>query len=137
MAFNAEFVVRPLGPAVVAVAIALLGGCATAGPDDRPAEEVVKARAQARWDALLKEDYATAYSYLGPGSRAVNSLDAYKAAVPKAFYKAAQVDKVVCETADTCQADARVEYVFKGSRMKTPLVETWIRQEGNWWYVLR
>ena len=138
MAFNADSMVRSLRPAVFVAVVTLLGGCATpATTDGRPPEEVVKARAQARWDALVKEDYATAYSYLGPGSRAVNSLEAYKTAIPKSFYRDAQVEKVVCETAETCEVQARVEYEFKGSRIKTPLTETWIRQEGNWWYVLK
>ena len=136
MVLNANLVVRSLGPAAI-VAVALLTGCATVAPDNRSPEEGVKARAQARWDALLKEDYATAYSYLGPGSRAVNSLEAYKAAVPKNFYKAAQVHSVVCETPETCMVDVRVDYVFRGSQIKTPLAETWIKQEGNWWYVLK
>ena len=136
MVFNTNFVVRSLRPAVIA-AVALLAGCAAMAPDNRPPEEVVKARAQARWDALLKEDYATAYSYLGPGSRAVNSMEAYKAAVPKNFYKAAQVHSVVCETPESCMVDVRVDYLFRGSRIKTPLAETWIKQEGNWWFVLK
>jgi len=137
MVFNADFVVRSMRPAVIVAAVAVLAGCAAVAPDTRPPEEVVKARAQARWDALLKEDFTTAYSYLGPGSRAVNSLDAYKAAVRRNFYKAAQVATVTCETADSCFVDVRVEYVFRGSRIKTPLGETWIKQDGNWWYVLK
>ena len=137
MLFNAESVSRLLGPLVVTVTVGLLAGCAAVATDSRSPEEVVKARAQARWDALVKEDYATAYSYLGPGSRAVNSLEAYKTAVPKAFYKGAQVEKVVCETADACEAQVRVEYEFRGGKIKTPLAEKWIRQEGNWWYVLK
>jgi len=115
-------------------AIALVAGCATA--PERPAEEIVKARAQARWDALVKEDYAAAYGYLGPGSRAVNSLDAYKASINKGFYKSGQVETATCE-AETCEVQVRVEYEFKGSRIKTPLGETWIKQQGNWWYVLK
>jgi len=134
MASRSNLVMRPMWPAMVAAAISLLGGCASV--PERPAEEVVKERAQARWDALVKEDYEKAYGYLGPGSRAVNSLDTYKASVNRGFYKSGQVEKVTCE-ADSCEVQVRVEYVFKGSRVKTPLPETWIRQQGNWWYVLK
>jgi hypothetical protein len=134
MALRDRLVLRPTWPVVLAVALSLTGGCATV--PDRPAEEVVQARAQARWDALVKEDYETAYGFLGPGSRAVNSLDTYKASVNRGFYKTAQVEKVTCE-AERCDVQVRVEYVFKGSRIKTPLAETWIKQQGNWWYVLK
>jgi len=125
-----------MGPVLVAVALSLVGGCATTTAPDRPAEEVVKARAQARWDAVVKEDYGTAYGYLGPGSRAVNSLDTYKASINRGFYKSGQVESVTCE-AEKCEVQVRVEYEYKGSRIKTPLGETWIKQQGNWWYVLK
>jgi hypothetical protein len=124
---------RPSWPVVMATAI-LIAGCATT--PERPADEVVKTRAQARWDALVKEDYETAYGFLGPGSRAVNSLDTYKASINRGFYKAGVVDKVTCE-AESCEVQVRVEYVYRGSRIKTPLSETWIKQQGNWWYVLK
>jgi hypothetical protein len=132
MASRSILVMRPMWLAMVAVS--LLAGCATA--PERPAEEIVKARAQARWDAVVKGDYETAYGYLGPGSKAVNSLDTYKAGVNKGFYKSGQVDRVTCE-AESCEVQVQVEYEFKGSRFKTPLGETWIQQQGNWWYVLK
>lgn len=125
---------RPWWPAMVAAVISLVGGCASV--PERPAEEVVKQRAQARWDALVKEDLEAAYGYLGPGSRAVNSLDTYKASVNKGFYKSAQVEKATCE-AEACEVQVKVEYEFRGSRIKSPLGETWIKQQGNWWYVLK
>ena len=50
---------------------------------------------------------------------------------------AGQVEKVACESAERCEAQVRVEYEFKGHRVKTPLAETWIKQQGNWWYVLK
>jgi esterase/lipase superfamily enzyme len=134
MAWRSVLVMRPTRPVLMMAAISLLAGCATV--PERPAEEVVKARAQARWDAVVKGDFDTAYSFFGPGTKAVNSLDTYKASVNKDFYKSGQVEKVTCE-ADACEVQVRVEYVFKGSRFKTPLGETWIRQQGNWWYVLK
>jgi hypothetical protein len=135
MALPRIFQVRSLKLAAVAVGLAAMGGCATV-PEQSP-EQIVKARAQARWDALVKGDYATAYSYLGPGSRAVNSLEAYKDSIVKGFYKDGQVEKAVCDSPERCEAHVRVEYEFKGKRMKSPLAETWIRQQGNWWYVLK
>src|ERR1043165_10081149 len=88
MALASIFQVRSLKWAAVAVSLAMVGGCATMA--EQPPEQVVKARAQARWDALLKGDYEAAYGYLGPGSRAVNSLEAYKASIRKGFWQSAQ-----------------------------------------------
>ena len=41
-------------------------------------QEVVTARANARWQALLRGDLTAAYEYLSPGSKAAMSLDFYK-----------------------------------------------------------
>ena len=120
--------------AALSVGLAIAAGCATV--PDQPAEQVVVARAQARWDALLKGDIETAYGYLGPGSRAVNSLEAYRASIRKGFWQSAKVESAKCE-ADSCEVHAQIEYQYRGSRIKSPLAETWVRQQGNWWYVLK
>jgi hypothetical protein len=49
-------------------AVAVAAGCATT-QQGGTAEDLVKARAQQRWDALLKGDTKTAYGFLSPGSR--------------------------------------------------------------------
>lgn len=113
----------------------VLGGCATV-PEKGP-EEVVKARAQQRWDSLVKGDIEGAYRFLSPGSRQVNTVDAYKTSIRRDFWKAAKVNKVTCTGNETCEVDAEVEYEFRRSRFKTPLTETWIRQDADWWYVLK
>lgn len=117
---------------VLAVVVA---GCAAVKP--RTAEELVKERAQARWDALVKGDVKSAYTFLSPGSRAVLSYDSYAAAIRTGFWKSAKVDRVECETQQACQAHATIEYEFQGQRIKTPLRESWIREGTDWWYVQR
>jgi hypothetical protein len=136
MALPRIFQVRSLKMAVVAVGLAAVGGCATVPDTPADSEKVVKARAQARWDALLKGDVETAYGYLGPGSRAVNSLEAYKVSIRKGFWQSAQVESAKCE-GDSCEVYAQIGYRYRGSNIKSPLAETWIKQEGNWWYVLK
>ena len=103
--------------------------------DRRPAAEVVKERAQARWDALVKEDIPAAYQYLSPGSRSVTPLPQYSASIRHGFWKSVVVQDVVCET-DSCEVHATIEYEFQGRRVKTPYKEKWIREGSNWWYVL-
>ena len=118
---------------VFVVAVAGLGGCAAL--DSRPPEEVVKERAQQRWNALVQSDFKTAYQYLSPGSRAVTSLEGYASGLRAGFWKAATVDKVLCGNPDSCDAVLTIEYEFRGSRIKTPLKETWIKEGSSWWFV--
>jgi len=116
----------------VAGVLVVLAGCAgLAGkPEDR-----VKERAQARWDALLKGDLQTAYGYYSPGSRAVMDFKSYEASIRKGFWKAATVDSVTCPAAQRCEAVETIEYEFNGRRTRSPLTETWIEEDGNWWLV--
>ena len=112
--------------AVVFVA-GLLGGCATpmgGGSDlsaDTPADvkkQAVAARAKARWDALIKPDLASAYTFLSPASRATMSLDSYKAKHNVGMYRAVSIEGVNCE-ADRCTVNLKLTYDyqrFKGMR---------------------
>ncbi len=118
---------------VFAAAISVLGGCAAL--DARPPEEVLKARSQQRWDALVKSDFKAAYQYLSPGSRAVLTPEAYTSSLRAGFWKGAEVEKVLCEGSDACDVHVKIEYEFRGTRIKTPLKETWIKDGSNWWYV--
>lgn len=101
------------------------------------AEEVVKERAQARWDALVKGDTKAAYAFLSPGSRAVLTPESYATSIRVGFWKSAQVNRVVCGTQQTCEAHVTIEYEFQAQRIKTPLRETWIREGTDWWYLLK
>ena len=122
-------------PARLAAGILVIGlwSCAAVAP--RPAEAIVKERAQARWDALVKSDFSAAYGYLSPGSRSVISAPDYAASLRAGFWKSAVVDKVECGSAQSCDVGATIEYEFMGRRTKTPLRETWIRDGSEWWYV--
>lgn len=118
-----------------AVALSGLMGCATV--DLRDDDVVVKEKAQARWDALVKGDTRTAYQYLSPSSRAVLTPDAYAASLRQGFWKSAKVDSVTCASKDNCEAHVTIEYEHQGRRMKTPLRETWIRDGSEWSYLQR
>ena len=113
--------------------IAGLAGCAVL--DRRPPQDVVKERAQARWDALVKSDIAVAYAYLSPGSKSVMTQELYKNSIKLGFWKSAAVERVECAANDSCDVLTTIEYEVQGRRLKTPLKETWIREGSNWWYV--
>lgn len=118
-----------------AISIAAIGGCGAL--ELRDDDVVVKERAQARWDALVKGDVSAAYEYLSPGSRAAMTKDAYAGSIRQGFWKSAKVDSVTCATKDNCEVHATIEYEFQGRRTKTPLRETWIREGSQWWYLQR
>lgn len=117
---------------ILATAVA---GCAAMKP--RSVEEVVKERAQARWDALVRGDTKAAYAFLSPGSRAVLTPEGYATSLRVGFWKSARVDRVECEAQQTCLAHVAIEYEFQAQRIKTPLRETWIREGTDWWYLMK
>ena len=117
---------------LVAIVVGV-SGCA--GIVSGSPEQVVKERAQARWDALVKGDVKTAYGYLSPGTRAVTTLKTYETSVSKGFWKSANVGKVECRNTDNCEVSGTIRYTFQGQEISTPFRETWIKSESEWWYV--
>lgn len=100
-------------------------------------EKAVAARAEARWQALIKGDLDGAYQYLSPGSKATISLAAYKATHNTSIYRAAKVDKVACEGA-ACKVTLTVRYDyqrFKG--VETLLTEQWVIEGRQAWILVR
>lgn len=109
------------------------GEAALATPEDRQA--AVAQRAQARWDAMVRDDMEAAYAYLSPGSRAVTSLDKFKGNTRRGAFRAARVEKVACE-GDACVVSLQVTYDHpKMKGITTPLAESWIIDAGQAWYV--
>jgi hypothetical protein len=126
---------------LAALAAVAMWGCASLSGSSPAAEKeaAVKANAQARWDALIKRDYPAAYAYFSPGSRDTYPLAGYEEKMKAAvvIYRAAKVDKVECE-AEVCKVTLTLTYdheKFKG--VQTPLVESWIIDQGKAWFVYR
>lgn len=139
----ADNVLRKGGAILLVVSLLGMAGCASMSPGitkDTPPEEkqkMVAARADARWQALIKGDVETAYSYLSPGSRATTSLALYKAKVKPGMWHQARVDKVTCD-GDLCQVTMVITYDAKRMKgIETPLTESWVIENGTPWYVYR
>jgi len=127
----------------LAILVGCVAGCAGMSPGitkDTPPEEkqkIVAARAQERWDALIKGDVSGAYKYLSPGSRASTPFELYKAKIKPGMWTQATVDKVACE-AEVCKVTIRITYDAKRMKgIETPLLESWIIENGTPWYVYR
>lgn len=136
---------RQWSAVALAAVFAGLAGCASVPgvgglSKDSPAEakeKVVTARAQARWDALIKGDVEAAYGYLSPASRAVTSLEQFKARTKTGSFRSVKIEKVSC-AGETCEVGLFLTYDHRlMSGITTPVGETWIIEDGQAWYVYR
>ena len=128
---------RIVGVALSACALSLLTACAGVSPGTP--EDAVRARAQARWNALLAGDLPKAYQFLTPASRALMSLESYRARFGgRAVWRSAEPHKVVCDPADRCVVTIKVTYrpvPPRGSMdvIETSVDEVWLLESGQWW----
>lgn len=130
---------------IALVAAFTLAGCAgmtgfgrvSADSSPEAKREAVSARAEARWQELIKGDLDAAYQYLSPGSKASISLPVYKATHKVGMYRAAKVDKVDCEGA-ACKVTLTIRYDAKGfPGVTTLLTEQWVIEGGQAWILVR
>jgi len=122
--------------AVVVLAV-LTAACATLGPSS-PNEEKVKVvseRAQARWKAIIGKDFASAYEYLSPKSRATVTPAGFGAIAARLAYKSAELKDVTCE-AVTCKVTFLITYDAKLMKdVHSLLEESWVIDGGQAWMV--
>ena len=119
---------------VAVLMAALMAACATVNP--RSSQDLVRERAQARWNALVQGDVKAAYEFFSPGSRTTLSLADFASGIRLGFWKAVVVDQVECG-AESCEVRTTIEYDHRGMRVKTPHRETWVREGSNWWFLRR
>ena len=127
-------------------AAALAGVLTLAACASTPAtpEDQLRQRAQARWNALVANDFAKAYTYAPPSFRAVTNPQDYRTRFgPAASWKSAWVHDVTCE-AERCTVSVRVtlnvrapQFATKLPNIETYTQETWVREDGQWWHVER
>lgn len=122
---------------LLAVAALALAGCAALTP--RTPEEIVAQRVEERWDALIKGDFDKAWTYTQPAYRAiVKQADYRKSFGVAGQWRGVQVHGVECE-AERCTARIRLTTrvltpPFQGQEVAGVIDETWVREDGNWWY---
>jgi hypothetical protein len=130
---------RSLARVFGAVVVVALVGCATVRPDSPPEvkREAVAERVNARWTALIKGDTDTAYTFLSPASKGLASLSTYKAEARSRGFRSAKIEKIDCER-DSCRITLTVVYDHPKMRgIPTLLEESWVLEDGKYWYVWR
>jgi hypothetical protein len=131
--------------AVVGFAL-LTSACATLGPDSPNDEKVkvVTARATARWQAIIGKDFAAAYDFMSPATRATVTPAGFKTVASRIDYRNARVTEATCE-GGTCRVKLILTYnaglSIRGGQttpmngINTPLEENWVIDKGQIWYV--
>ena len=121
----------------------MLAACSTLETKEPSDVERVSARAQARWDFLIAEDYAQAFGLLSPAQRSARNVDTYESDLRRSRVKwqSASVEDVVCE-AEVCEVKVKIEIRVVGAvpgrnqyEVQQFLHEQWIQAENEWWYV--
>src|SRR3989338_7878395 len=128
-------VVKQLGIFLMVFGLAGCAGFSVKPGSASDRQEIVRERAQLRWDALIKGDLDTAYKYLTPGTRSIVSLDVYRKKIRPGLWEKASVESVSCE-ADQCEVSMLVEYSYRNMKSrKLQVKEFWLLDENDWWYV--
>lgn len=123
------------------VLLALLAGCAFLGP--RSEEEALRARVEARWQAILALDFDKVYQFATPSYRATHSLEHFKNQYAAQIErKGVEIRQIGFDPEDPNTARVQVILRFATSgvhgpvlELSNPIDETWVKEEGQWWYV--
>jgi hypothetical protein len=124
--------------AVLLAVVGLLGGCAAA--PSVPDNGHLTKRVAARWDLLIAGKLDEAYDYLSPGKRSLITPEQYRSSIKTGLWRDSKVDSIECGEVDLCKVKVLVSYSYKGKSadaldITRPLIETWRRQAGEWWFV--
>lgn len=123
------------------LALLLLSPAMTVAQDGS-AEEALRKRAQAFWEARVKEDYAAQYQFLEPKLRRTLSLADYiKRQGPVQYLEARVGDVKVEEATGVVKVHLRVKLKTLSMSRKIPdlskqareVSDEWVRRTGEWY----
>ncbi len=122
-----------------------LGACTVfvTGCVDKSSPDMIDKRSVERWNYLIAHEAEKAYDYLTPGYRQTKTREAYASEMndrPVAW-KSAVFEKKECD-GDRCKVDVSIDYSMpipgaagRRSEAKSIQHETWIRLDGQWYYL--
>lgn len=122
---------------LVGVGVLSLSACGTMEGGHKAADptEIVAARVEARWKALIDGKVDAAYEFLSPASRASLPLAVYKGRTKPGMWREAKAKSVTCD-ADLCKANVWLKYdIHNITGLELNFEESWIKEDGGWWYV--
>lgn len=134
---------RRLLAAATLVVLAATAGCASIG--DARLEQEARARAEQRWQHLIRRDFDAAYAMNSPGWRGLNPLPEWRASFGTTLqWLSAEATHAKCDGSplERCTVFVRVRSQITGMPFKDvprdgEVSEDWIRQDGQWWHVPR
>lgn len=134
---RSSFILRRTALAGLFAGVLALGGCAALQP--QTAEQIVAQRAEERWNALIARDFDKAWTYTQPAYRAIVKQGDYRNTFGiGGKWLGMQVIRVQCEP-ERCIARLRVTSrvtvsPFRNQELAGAIDETWVREDGQWWY---
>jgi hypothetical protein len=125
---------------VIGLLVVCLGGAQLARPESEP-ERALRERAQAFWEARVKEDFASQYSYLEPKVRRQLSLADYIKQQGPVQYMAARVEGVQVDEARglvtvRIRVHIRLPRLVELRDQEKVFQEEWVRRGGEWYRLL-
>jgi hypothetical protein len=131
---------RLLAPLLASFALAACAGLGDAG---KTPEQIVAQRAQARWDAILADNWETAHGYATPAYRERTDVRLYRGLYGGGSViarRGAEVGKVECPTASACEVTIAVRFVYadprmRGKEIRTTFPERWLLEDDGRWYI--
>jgi hypothetical protein len=123
--------------AAVVAACASMPGALSKDSAAEAKQAVVSERINARWQALIKGDLDTAYTYMSAASREAIPLNVYKLKHKPGMWRSVKIESLQCE-AEICTAKMILTYDHERMKgIQTPFEESWIIEKGTAWYVNR
>jgi hypothetical protein len=104
-------------------------------------EQALRQRVQERWAALIKRDWAVAYSFETPVYRAAYPLERYQSKFGNdIIWEGATISHVLFEGDEVATVYVDVQYQLarlvagEVHRLGTQVTEKWIRLDDQWWH---
>lgn len=98
---------------------------------------VVAKRVKDRWEALVKQDLDLAWTFISPAGRVAFPLDVYKSRIKPLEWKAVDVKEVTCEGERCAVILSLALQDVRVGQVETIITETWVKENGAWWFVYR